>query len=418
MKTSKTIILVLCLLFPVLGFSQGFVDENAGLRYLMAIGYMPEFSVEELANLDSLNTLYFYDALSVNIKSKLGKKKFETVYLLMENADKCKNFSLLVDHEYSLNSFAPPYRVIRNFSNYLMAEAWDLVKRNEIVKATKLMVLCMSLGRNIASEGMMINSMPGIAIQIDFIIAMKSLLAHTNNIEAKNILKDYFNTISKTAIDLSPSLKAEIRYARKFTKDILKKPELLAYRMFEKENKAPEKTEKEKECLNNKNVLKCALDMATLDNKDLHELKPSEKVLEFLVGKKYITQIPVCPRNGKYSIVFEKNGFYDAHCTCGSSDLSGPSKELSPEQIEKAKQYLSSDKFKEDCRKIDEFCQEIEKIKGIDDDSLALAKDISGRLRKTENPLIRMAIMGPAVFIEEARDLKKEIDRMQLLLEK
>lgn len=418
MKTLKSIILVLFVLLPLATFSQGFKDENAGLRYLMAMGYMPEFSAEELASLDSLNSLKEFEALNVNIKSKLGQKKFETVFRLMQNADECKHFSLLVDHEYSLHSFAPPFRVIKNFSNYLMAEAFDLIKRNEKVKAAKLIISCMNLGRNIASEGMMINSMPGISIQINFLWAIENLLAHPTDMEIRNILKTYFDRISKAPQSLSPSFKAEIIYSKNFLKDIQSKPEVLAYRMFYEENKAPDKTEKEKKCLSNKNEIKFALDTATIDTPDINKLEPAEKVLNYLVEKKHLTQIPVCPRGGKYSVVFEKNGFYDVHCTCGSSDLSGPSKKLTPEQIEKAKQYISSDKFKEDCRKIDEFCQEIDKIKGIDDDSLTLAKSISNRLRKTESPLIKMAILRPDVFIEEARDLKKILDRIRLILKK
>jgi len=399
-------------------FAKGFKDENAGLRYLMAMGYMPEFSTEELANLDGLNSLKEFEALSVNIKSKLGQKKFDTVFRLMENANECKHFSLLVDHEYSLNSFAPPFRVIQNFSNYLMAEAFDLLKRNENVKAAKLMISCMKLGRNITSEGMMINSTPGISIQIDFLWAIENVLVHNKNIEARNIFKSYFDSIPKISIDLTSSFEAETKYSRNFIKEIKNKPELLAYRMFYEENKAPEKTENEKQCLSNKNDIKCALDMATLDSPDLGNLKPSEKVLNYLVEKKHLTKIPLCPRGGKYSVVFEKNGFYDVHCTCGSSDLSGPAKEVSAEQIDKAKQYLSSEKFAEDCQTIEEICQEIEKIKGIDDDSLKLANAISERIKKSASPLVQMAILRPAVFVEEARDLQKTLDRVRLLLEK
>lgn len=418
MRTLKTIIFVLCFLLPMTGFSQGFVDENAGLRYLMAIGYMPEFTTDELANLDSLNTLEEYDALSVKIKAKLGKKRFGTVYRLMQNADECKHFSLLIDHEYSLNSFAPPYRVIRNFSNYLMAEAWDLFKRNEVKKAAELMILCLGLGHNISSEGMMINAMPGISIQTDFILAIENLLYHTSDIETRNIIKDHFNSAAKTSINLTHSLKAETRYSRNFTKDIQNKPEIIADRMFREENKAPGKTEKEIKCLDNKNILKFALDIATMDNKDMSELKPAEKILSFLVEKKYISGVPVCPRGGKYSIVFEENGFYDAHCTCGSSFLSGPSKELTAEQLDKAKQYLSSEQFQKDCQTIEEFCQEIEKIKGIDEESLALANDISDQLEKIESPLIKLAILRPAVFIEEARNLQKLYDKVRLSFQK
>jgi hypothetical protein len=422
MKKIFVIFLLLCLITPASARQNSFVDDNAALRYLLAIGYMPDFSEDEFFKMSNLTSISAYDALNIQLKEKLGKKRFATILRLVRNASQCKNYSIIVDHDFSFDAIIPPYKTIRRFSDYLIAEAWDIAKHGDVETAAEILIHTMKLGRNLASEGPMLNCMFGVEIQRTALVSIANIIKTINNLKAKALFKDYFNSLPVPSMNFRTNIEAELKYSKNFSEVVLRRPEIIGERLFADANKTPEKSEIEKQCLSNQRAVISALDMAILDNPDLATLK-SDEILNFLTAKKYLEKAPTCPRGGKFTIIFENTDYYSVKCSCGIG-TDGPEyyqgKKLTAEQLEKTREYIASEQFKKDCAEANELLDEINSLKGSDGESFAKAKKINEKKksRQEKNPMIRLAVFNPEVFMIEVRELQDKISSITVKLNK
>lgn len=225
-------------------------DNNAALRYLLAMGFMPEMTgnSSELAHVENIET---FKKLSKELQDKVGVVNNYRIKNLLAFAAKCTYCNLAPDFQNLFGEdIVPPYRSLRTFARFLNAGAWKLISERNHLEGAKLIVATFRYGDDIEDHGPLIGYMVGLAIRKIALRSMKNFLAGDFEQETKNYIIDYLKSIPKPAFNPREGLQNELLSFKNMIIDIEKSPSIIAQLMHEdktvvstdseKKNVAPE----------------------------------------------------------------------------------------------------------------------------------------------------------------------------------
>lgn len=406
-----------------------FIDNNAALRYLLAMGYMPQLSTETADRLINLNSLEALKKLQAkNVQELTADENFvTTVFRLLDLAAECPHSAFMVDSEYDFDSIVPPYRSIRLFARFINVRGWMDAEKGNYVGAAKKFVHVFRLGVNFGNDGPAVNAMISMGIQRIAIESINNLLKLTRNAEVKKVLRDYFASLPKPVLNFKIFLNNEKRFIDNSLIKTEKAPELLAQAGF-MTDEAEKKTEKtapvEKPaddvlCAGNQRVLMGAIEMYLMDHESAPEVKDSLAFINKLVAEEYLKSAPQCPGKGSYSVNAAAEGNFIVTCSCGVTPESattsahaseGP--EVSPEVIKKIRDYLMSHEYADDKKEIDAIFAEMLDIDPYAADAELRCGKLSDRITNSQHKLVNILIFNPGSYYRVIRENQLSIDAL------
>lgn len=429
--------IVVAILFVVVIASQlvaaepaPFVDNNAALRYLMAIGYMPKLSDkthDQLSDIDSLEAL---KKLKPEARKEITSTGFMAPILrFLDLAADCTQSTFIVDQDYNYNSLIPPFRSIRMFARFINAHGWIDAEKGDYVGAAKKFVHVFRLGVNLGKDGASLNAMVGIGVQRLAVESINNLLKLNKSAEARKILNDYFAALAKPVCNSKAYVNNEKRYVENSLILAEKTPDVFAYlELFVDESAKPAAavSSPEKACAANQRVLMGATEMYMMDYEDVAaSIKDSEDFIKRLVDEKYLKSAPVCRNKGNYSINFVDNEDYTVACSCGVSpdSISEPAQEVkepefSPELMKKIDDYLKSAAFSNDKKEIAAIFDEMLQIDPYTAEGDAKAGKLAERIENNTSKLVKAIVLNPQSLYKSLRENQQRIDELVETLKK
>ena len=422
-KLFITVLLVVALTSQLIAAPATFVDNNAALRYLMAIGFMPQISEKAAYTIGDVNSLETLKELKPEIRKELSNTpvgNLRTMMRLLDLAAMCTESTFTVDQDYDDESMVPPYRSLRTFARFMVARGWiDAEKGNHAAAAAKFAHI-FRLGANLGRERFAISGMVGIAIQRMAVESINNLLKISNDASIKKSLHDYFSSLPKPVIDRAWHIEGEKLYIFNTLKKAENKPELLSglEKFEDKSEKEVSKRSAEASCKANQRVLLGAIEMYMMDHEEAPTNLDSAAILNKLVTDQYLKAAPVCDRKGTYSISFVDKDDFTVSCSCGASpddqtsatDDEKPSEDVSPEIMQKINDYMKSGEFSKDKEELVAIFDEIMKIDAYDVAGDEAAGKIAERIDNSQNILIKTLVINPQSYYKSLRENQQRID--------
>lgn len=404
-----------------------FKDDNAALRYMMVIGFMPDLSREDADQLRDINSLESFEKIPKKVRNKLHEAHSYRTMNLLEFAAKCKDCNFMPDQSYRPEDYVPPYRTLRTLARYLNAGAWHQAKLGDHEKAAKLFVAVFRFGDDAENYGPLISYMIGHAIREIALESMKTFLAGEFKPEAKKIVVDYLKSLPKPAFRVKEGLVWE----RKFTENILKTLDtnegmieiLKNVENLSDEIQTTTPSNPEKACCANQRVLMGALEMAAMDGLKFPENASFDQILAKLVKEKYLRNPVECPRKGEYKVKFhENNDYIEVSCSCGAD----PEKPITQEKVEpksddgakksklaaKAEEYRNSGKFASDQKEILEYYDKMINLDQFGEGAHAEIQRIQDEYESKDNILIKTIGVSFKKIYERQLKLQEEIESL------
>jgi len=413
-------ILVLSLASQLIAEPATFVDNNAALRYLMALGFMPKLKSDdcyELSGINSLETLKALDSKSrKELESPSASSHLSTMFRLLDLAAECTESTFIVDQDCDYESMIPPYRSLRQFARFVNAHAWIDAEKGDYAAAARKFIHIFRLGKNLGGDGIAISCMVGIGIQRIAVESINNLLEICKDSDTKKVLHDYFSLLPKPMIDGSFHINKEKLYIYNTLNKAEKQPKKFAeFEIFKDET---EKTVKAaavvSACRANQRVLLGALEMYMMDNTEAPSDLDSAAIINKLVEEKYLKLAPACENKGKYAIKFETDGDFSVSCSCGVSldetVVEEKGKEISPAVMEKINAYIKSGAFVSDKKEVEAIFAEIVDIDPYAATSDEKAGKVAERIENSKNPLINTLVINPQSFYKALRENQQRID--------
>lgn len=163
MKMKIFILSAMFLMIAAVSFSA--TDNNAALRYLMAIGHMPaieENVINEFAAISASQTVDGISSAAAEIAAKMDTRK---AFSLIVNGAKLTECDFTPDNRrFSPEDHSPPYRALRNLARIAAAQAWLLEKRGNLDGAFELLTATIIMGSHLSKNDVLIGALVGKAI--------------------------------------------------------------------------------------------------------------------------------------------------------------------------------------------------------------------------------------------------------------
>jgi len=429
--------IIIGVLFVMMVFSQlqtaeasRFVDNNAALRYLMAIGFMPKLSDKTYDQLYNLNSLDSLKKIKAESRTELDAavNSMGPIYRLLDLAAECTESTFLVDQNNNYETIVPPYRSIRQFARFLNACALIEAERGNHLLAAKTFINIFRLGVNLSRDHIIINASLSMTIQGMAIASINNLLTQTKDAEVKKVLSDYFTKLPKPILVWKNYLKSEYQNIANSLVMAEKNPALMAdVPMFtdESEKSAQADRSSDSECAANQRVLLGATEMYLIDHEDTPKIKNSADFFQKLVDEKYLKTVPVCGNKGSYSINLVDRENFNVVCSCGVSPdaistaaTAESAKKVSPATIKKIEVYLKSEQYTEDKKTIEALFEEMMALDpfapGVDEK----AAELDERIEKHESGMARYLVLYPGSYYKTIREHQQRIDDLVNTLKK
>ncbi|MBU1108082.1 MAG: hypothetical protein KKB51_15530 [Candidatus Riflebacteria bacterium] len=420
-KIITVMFLVLSFASQVVAEPAKFIDNNAALRYLMAIGFMPQLSENtayKLADVDSLESLKnLKPEIRKELSTSTAVNSMVTISRLLDLAAECTESTFVVDQNYDEESIVPPYRSLRQFARFMNARAWIDAEKGDYAAAARKFVHIFRLGANLGREGIAISGMVGIGIQRIAVESINNMLELSQDREIKKMLHDYFSALPKPLIASGLFIDGEKLYITNTLAKADKKPEVLGDLVTFKDSSAEpaqRQIASNSACVANQRVLMGAVEMYLMDYDDVLTKLDTATILTKLVEEKYLLKAPVCPNKGKYIISFQDKEEFDVSCSCGMSPdmpVEAQSVEATSSAVmEKASAYVKSDAYAKDKKELFAIFDEILTIDAYSADSDEKASKLAERIEKSPNPLIEAVVINPKSFYKSLRENQQRID--------
>ncbi len=420
-KITMLIIGVMLLTFSVAAFAEfpePYRDPNAALRYLMAIGYMPEMAKEEVESLMEVHNAERYAALSGGLRRKLGEAGSFRIKSLLQSAAACSVCSFVPDSKFDPQDIMPPYRTLRNFARFINAGAWGVISAGNHEQGAEMLVSVFRFGADSEKYQPLIGYMLGLGIRNIAMESMKNFLAGDYRAEAKKIITDYLKSLPKPAFNAKNSLVWERAYLVK-TLDMLTRStegvvELL--KVFGDESASAPASNKPMACVPNQRVLMGAIEMALMDGLKFENGKKGSEIIAELVEKKYLKAGLACPDKGEYKIEFIKEDDYKVSCSCGADPEKPVEKKeevkpaLNPELEVKAKEYLASGRLEKDVRELYEYFDKVMACDPLESGLVEKLQTMKNDYESRDNMLIKAIVPDFSKVYEKQFKLQETID--------
>ncbi len=422
-RTTMLIIAVMLLSFSVAAFAEfpePYRDPNAALRYLMAIGYMPEMSKKEVESLTDVNNAERYAALSGDLRRKLSEAGSFRIKSLMKSAAACSVCSFVPDSKFDPQDIVPPYRTLRTFARFINAGAWGVISAGNHEQGAEMFVSVFRFGADSEKYQPLIGYMLGIGIRYIALDSMKNFLAGDYRAEAKKIITDYLKSLPRPAFNAKEGLIWERAFLLKTLDTLTKSTEGVVelLKSVSDDQDATPGSDKPLPCVPNQRVLMGAVEMAMMDGLKFENGKKGSEIIAELVEKKYLKAAPVCPDKGEYKIEFIKEDDFKVSCSCGADPEKPVEKKeevkpaVNPELEAKAKEYLASGRLEKHVKELYEYfdkvmaCDPLES--GLVEKLKAMKNDYEGR----DNMLIKAIVPDFSKVYEKQFSLQETIDSL------
>jgi hypothetical protein len=407
--------------------AKTFQDDNAALRYMMVIGFMPDLSREDADQLRDITSLESFKKIPKKVRNKLHEASSYRTMNLLEFAAKCKDCNFMPDQSYKPEDYVPPYRTLRTLARYLNAGGWHQAELGDHENAARLFVAVFRFGDDAENYGPLISYMIGHSIREIALESMKTFLAGEFKPEAKKIILDYLKSLPKPAFRVKEGLVWE----RKFTENILKTLDsnegmIEILKNVEEPSDEPKEatpSNPEKACCANQRVLMGALEMAAMDGIKFPENASFDEILNRLVKDKYLRNSFECPRKGECKIKFHENDDYtEVSCSCGA-DPEKPliKKEVSPKKDDaaqknkltaKAEEYRNSGKFARDQKEILEYYEKMINLDQFKEKALEEIQKMQDEYESKDNILIKTIGVSFKKVYERQLKLQDDIESL------
>ena len=398
-------------------FQEPFEDDNAAVRYLMAMGYMPELSWDEESALRDVKDLKSLAKVSKPIQKKIYKAAGDKIYRLLGYAANCSKCNFTPDMKYSLDDIIPPYRNMRKFARFLNAGAWAAINSGNEEKGAHLLVRTFRFGDDAESYGPLISYMIGLAIRRIAMDSMENFIRGDFKPENKKIIIDYLKSLPTPAFNFKEGIYTEQKWAKRFFKKLDKNPLLLAdAKLFEANPK--KKIAKDRACAANQRVFLGALEMAMMDKVSFGKNPTAESVLKILVEKQYLKKTIVCPAGGKYKIEFIDSDDFDVSCSCGvkPGDIAPQKKEAKPVldqyQVEMSKKYCASPQYQKDKEEVLKHYEEIMKMNVRTIKDVEKYSELMDKPKTTKNIILKTVMPNMKKVVEMQVKFQERIDTL------
>lgn len=417
-------------LFEPMPEERTFKDENAALRYFMAIGFMPELSRSEIDHLKDVKSIEDYKKVPKKIRYKLGEATSRRTLALLEFAADCKDSNFMPDQSYKPEDYVPPFRTLRRFAYYLNAGAWKAISDGKQKDGAKVLVGIFRFGDDAENYGPMISYMIGLAIRNIALDSMKSFLNGDFDPAAKKIIAEYLKALPRPAF----RVKEGFLWERKFGENILKTLdskegaiEILKMANVVPRPESPKPANKPfSQCCANQRVLMGALEMAAMDGLTFSQDQDFASILQKLVDDRYLNKPVACPRKGKYQVKIDaENDFIEVSCSCGA-DLEKPlppeekksadnDKSSDPYEMEvakKAEEYRNSGRFDQDRKELMEFYDKLMQFDQFQEGALKKIKELQKEYESKGNIIVNAIAINAEKVFEKQLSLQKQIDEL------
>lgn len=430
MRFLKTLaLLTLLLTLPaVVAFSQHLKDPNAALRYMMIIGFMPDFEKNEEEKLIDLFDEAAVKKLPQSAKNKIREAQSQRSIDLLKFAAECPDCNFMPDQSFKPSDYVPPYRTLRRFARYLNAGAWQAIADGNHEKGAGMLVSVFRFGDHCENYGPMISYSIGLAIRNIALESMKNFLAGDYKAEAKEVITDYLKSLPIPAYNVKDGLIWEMKFSETIIDDLSKTDEgllELVKEIFPAEETANEGSAEASDCVVNQRILLGALEMAAMDGIkfEVHEFAA---IQERLIKDQYLRKPLVCGSNGQYKLEhYLEDGVdcFRVSCSCGADPENPPpatepagektgAKSNSDELKTKAQAYKSSGKLEKDRKELLEYYQLVIDIDPMQEGNLSKIEEIQKDYEKRDNPLIKTIAINFIKAIEGQIKLQKEIEAL------
>lgn len=402
-------------------------DENAALRYLLAMGFMPQFSNDDIDHLRNVNSLERFAKIPEKVRDKLSEATSQHTLKLLELAGRCKDCNFMPDQTYKPEDFPPPFRTIKFFSLYLNAGAWKAIKEGNHVTGANIFVSIFRLGDDVENYGPIISCMIGLDIRRYAFESMKTVLAGDFKPEAKKIIIDYLKSLPRPVINVKEGLYLEKKFTESFLKELNTIDGVLKIlrKVTGNPSHTPQVSQNEKISLCNANqrVLTGALEIAAMDGIVFFPTDEGFAEIQEKLLKDKVLRGPVeCPGKGNYKIEFHpESENIKVSCTCGADPEKPVQSEEKPvaasnydaELEVKARKYLSSGQYEQDCNKLLEYYDKMLAMDPFQENGLKRIEELQKKYTSKENVLVKLIAIDFKLVFEKQLKLQEEIDNLE-----
>lgn len=206
-------------------------DDNAAIRYLLAMGHMPQMTREEHKQLRDVNCLESFSNIPDEIVNKLERATSQPILSLLEFAAKAKDCNFMPDQSFNPTDYVAPYRLIRNFAVYLNAAGWKAAADGNYKRAAGLFVSVFRFGDDASKYGPLLGHMIGVSNRTTALKSMINFMSGPFSIGAKSIITDFLSSLPDPAFDA----KKAFEWEKFFLEQILQSIDSheAAYEMFQ-----------------------------------------------------------------------------------------------------------------------------------------------------------------------------------------
>ena len=364
MKTTTVLLtMIIALLFSApVAFGQRVpaeVDQNAAVRYLMAMGWFspPDSHImTELAGIEHLEDVKKLSPEALKYL-KTGKANdfgvIGNVIELMKAGAKCSTCVFNPDKKYLPTDFIPPYRRLREMARTLRAIGALQALDGKHQEALDLFKTIYRFGQHMGLEGPLISGMIGVAFQKMALGAMTDLRA-MNPAETIIVdMKSFLKAAPRPPMNVPLLIQAEKNFFENGSKWARENPEgfgtdfklvktatgtTIAIATDEPGKSSPQTPSSPKTCSANQRVLMGALEMLGMDYGNPLPASISADLKGTLVKLQYLKKFPECYEKGEYSIDLSGKGDPIVSCSVHKTvdAIQTSTKPVAPEKQEGA----------------------------------------------------------------------------------
>lgn len=393
-------------------------DDNAAVRYLLAMGMLPPSSDVQSTEISNIAETGDVSQIKPETSAYFDDAKVKLAMQLLTLGSRCPSCNFTPDDKTSFEDPVPPYRKIRDFCKVAAVAALRLESQGEKEKAVTLLLGVFMLGQHLEEHGLIISGMVGFGCRNLALKILEQVLERNPSTELRVLVQEKFKTLPRPALNLIELIKYERSGVENVLHQAKKNPSLILESLvdyFRKGTEGVRVASKAKACKANLRVLTGAVEMLQMDYEKGLPATQSEELVAFLVKEKYLLDTPKCPVGAKYSIAFSGNEFvWNCSKNCSSVDSEEKKENKKSEQTkqveEKALNYIKSAKFEKHVAETLAWYDEFMKHDPLKPETPKIYQEISDRIEASSNIIAKDCIPSIKSAAGHVAELQAKID--------
>ena len=209
MRQTIIVVLILIILSTVIGEARPGNDPNAAVRYLMALGSLPDVLDKHLDIIDKTHTVDDFGKFDKETRAVLDHPKVAMAMTLLKAGAACPECNFTPDDRGLYSDMIPPYRRIRQFARLARAYAWKCEQEGNLEEAASVLTSVFMLGQHVEENGVLISTMIGIAVRKIAVVALQEMRTRHPQFDWQKTLVPFFAKIPRPAANIKVSLAYE-----------------------------------------------------------------------------------------------------------------------------------------------------------------------------------------------------------------